>query len=63
MERGKKVAKEGDKFIRPDTNKVYIVKKIVLEGNWIILFEEGEEHQLLTSQESLKTWVRKEEDQ
>jgi hypothetical protein len=60
MERGK-VAKEGDRFIRPDTNKIYIVRKIVLNGNWVILVEEDEEHQLLTSQESLKTWIKKKE--
>jgi hypothetical protein len=60
MER-KKVAKEGDRFIRPDTNKIYVVKKIVLKGNWVILVEEDEEHQLLTSQESLKTWIKKKE--
>ena len=60
MERGK-VAKEGDRFIRPDTNKTYVVRKIVLNGNWVILVEEDEEHQLLTSQESLKTWIKKKE--
>jgi hypothetical protein len=60
MERGK-VAKEGDRFIRPDTNKIYVVRKIVLNGNWVILVEEDEEHQLLTSQESLKTWIKKKE--
>jgi hypothetical protein len=60
MERGK-VAKEGDRFIRPDTNKIYVVRKIVLNGNWVILVEEDEEHQLLTSQESLKTWMKKKE--
>jgi len=60
MERGK-VAKEGDRFIRPDTDKIYVVRKIVLNGNWVILVEEDEEHQLLTSQESLKTWIKKKE--
>jgi hypothetical protein len=60
MERGK-VAKEGDRFIRPDTNKIYVVRRIVLKGNWVILVEEDEEHQLLTSQESLKTWIKKKE--
>ena len=60
MEKGK-VAKEGDRFIRPDTNKIYVVRKIVLNGNWVILVEEDEEHQLLTSQESLKTWIKKKE--
>jgi len=60
MERGK-VAKEGDRFIRPDTNKIYVVRKTVLKGNWVILVEEDEEHQLLTSQESLKTWIKKKE--
>ena len=60
MERGK-VAKEGDRFIRPDTNKIYVVRKIVLKGNWVILVDEDEEHQILTSQESLKTWIKKKE--
>jgi hypothetical protein len=35
----------------------------VLKGNWVILVEEDEEHQLLTSQESLKTWIKKKEAQ
>jgi hypothetical protein len=60
MEKGK-VAKEGDRFIRPDTNKIYVVRKTVLKGNWVILVEEDEEHQLLTSQESMKTWIKKKE--
>jgi hypothetical protein len=60
MEKGQ-VAKEGDRFIRPDTNKIYVVRKTVLKGNWVILVEEDEEHQLLTSQESMKTWIKKKE--
>jgi hypothetical protein len=59
---GGKVAKEGDRFIRPDTNKIYVVKKIVLKGDWVILMEEGGEHQLLTSQESLKMWTKMEKE-
>ncbi len=49
-------AKEGDKFIRPDSKKIYVVSKIVLNGDWVVLKEEQGNHQILTSQESLKTW-------
>ena len=49
-------AKEGDKFIRPDSKKIYVVSKIVLNGDWVVLKEEQGNHQILTSQESLETW-------
>ena len=51
-------AKEGDKFIKPDSNKIYVVKKLVFKGNWVVLQEEDGKHQILTSQASLKTWIR-----
>ena len=50
-------AKEGDRFIKPDSKKIYIVTKVVLKGDWVILKEEGGDRQMLTSQESLKTWI------
>jgi hypothetical protein len=50
-------AKEGDRFIKPDSKRIYIVKKVVINGDWVILQEEGGDHQILTSQESLKTWI------
>ena len=56
-------AKEGDRFIKPDSKKIYIVTKVVLKGDWVILKEEGGDRQMLTSQESLKTWINTESDQ
>ncbi len=50
-------AKESDRFIRPDSKKIYIVTKVVLKDDWVILKEEGGHHQILTSQDSLKTWI------
>jgi hypothetical protein len=52
-----KKAKEGDRFIRPDSKKIYIVTKVVIKDDWVIMKEEGGHHQILTSQESLKTWI------
>jgi hypothetical protein len=57
-----KLAKAGDRFIRPDTNKIYVVEKIVLKGNWVILKEEKGIGQILTSQESLRSWIKYEQD-
>ncbi len=51
-------AKEGDRFIKPDSKRIYIVAKVVMNGDWVILKEEGGGHQILTSQESLSTWIR-----
>jgi hypothetical protein len=50
-------AKEGDRFIKPDSKKIYTVTKVVLKNDWVILKEEEGDHQILTSQESLKTWI------
>ena len=49
-------AKEGDRFIKPDTGKIYEVVKVVMSGDWVVLKEEEGNHQILTSQESLGTW-------
>lgn len=51
-------AKEGDRFIRPDSKKIYIVTKVVISGDWVILQEEEGDRQILTSQESLRTWIK-----
>ena len=51
-------AREGDRFIKPDTGKIYEVARVVLGGDWVVLKEEGEDHQILTSQESLGTWKK-----
>jgi hypothetical protein len=51
-------AKEGDRFIKPDSKKIYIVTKLVVKGDWVILKEEGGDRQILTSQESLSTWIK-----
>jgi hypothetical protein len=55
-------AKEGDRFIKPDSKRVYIVTKVVIKGDWVILKEEDGEHQILTSQESLSTWIKMKND-
>jgi len=51
-------AKEGDRFIKPDSKRTYTVTKVVINGDRVILKEEGGHHQVLTSQESLSTWIR-----
>ena len=51
-------ATEGDRFIKPDTGKIYEVARVVMGGDWVVLKEEGGDHQILTSQESLETWKK-----
>ena len=51
-------AKKGDRFIKPDSKKVYIVTKVVVNGDWVVLKEEDGECQILTSKESLETWIK-----
>ncbi len=51
-------AKIGDKFIKPDSKTIYIVVRVVLRRNWVILKEEGDDRYFLTSQESLETWIK-----
>jgi len=52
-------AKEGDRFIKPDTGKIYGVARVVMDGDWVVLKEEEEgDRQILTSQESLETWKK-----
>ena len=53
-----KKAKKGDRFIKPDSRKIYKVTKVVIKGDWVILKEEDGENQILTSQESLETWIK-----
>ena len=56
-------AQEGDRFIKPDSKRIYVVTKVVINGDWVILKEEGGDHQILTSQESLKTWISAKKDE
>jgi hypothetical protein len=51
-------AKEGDRFIKPDTGKIYVIARVVIGGDWVILKEEWGDHQILTSQESSETWKK-----
>jgi hypothetical protein len=51
--------KKGDRFIRPDSKKVYVVMKVVINGDWVVIKEEDGERQILTSKESLETWKKK----
>jgi hypothetical protein len=53
----------GDKFIRPDSKTIYVVERVVLGRDWVILKEEGGDRHFLTSQESLKTWIKYEKDE
>jgi hypothetical protein len=55
-------AKVGDRFIKPDSKKIYIVVKVVLGGDWVILEEEGGDRHFLTSQEGLETWIKYKKD-
>jgi hypothetical protein len=52
-------AKKGDKFVKPESKKIYVVSKVVLNDDWVVLKEEHGNHQILTSQESLKTWTKR----
>jgi hypothetical protein len=56
-------AKKGDRFTKPESKKIYVVSKVVLNGDWVVLKEEHGNHQILTSQESLKTWWKCEENE
>jgi hypothetical protein len=56
-------AREGDRFIKPDSKKIYRVTKVVINGDWVILKEEDGDHQILTSQESLETWISAKKDE
>jgi hypothetical protein len=48
--------KRGDKFMKPFKNKIYVVKKMIPKGDWAVLKEENGDHQILASEESLRTW-------
>ena len=56
-------AKEGDRFIKPDSKKIYVVVRVVIAGNWVVLKEEGGDRHILTSQESLETWIKYKKDE
>ena len=56
-------AKEGDRFIKPDSKKIYEVVRVVLAGDWVILKEEGGDRHFLTSQEGLDTWIKYKKDE
>jgi hypothetical protein len=56
-------AQEGDRFTKPDSKRIYTVTKVVINGDWVILKEEGGDHQVLTSQESLSTWIKVKNDE
>ena len=51
-------AKKGDRFIKPDTGKIFEVARVVIGGDWVVLKEEDGDRQILTSQESLGTWKK-----
>jgi hypothetical protein len=55
-------AKKGDRFTKPFKNKIYVVKKVILKGDWAVLKEENGDHQILASQESLRTWRKGKKD-
>ena len=54
----KEEVKIGDRFIKPDSKKVYVVTKVVLNDDWVVIKEEDGERQILTSKESLETWIK-----
>jgi hypothetical protein len=45
----------GDEFIRPSTRIVYVVIEVLLDGNYAMLTEVDGNHQILMSQEDLKS--------
>jgi len=49
-----KKAKKGDRFLKLSKNKIYVVRKVILKGDWVVLREENRDHQILASQESLR---------
>ncbi len=51
-------AKTGDRFINPGSKKVYVVTKAVIDGDWVVLKGEDGEGQILTSKESMETWIK-----
>jgi hypothetical protein len=50
--------KIGDRFIKPDSKKVYVVAKLLMYDEWVVIEEEDGERQILTSRESLETWIK-----
>ena len=56
-------AKVGDRFIKPDSETIYVVVRVVLGGDWVILEEEGGDRHFLTSREGLETWIKHEKDE
>ena len=52
----RKTIAEGDRFIDPDTRKIYVVTALVLDGSHVTLKEADGDHQILMSREELKTW-------
>jgi hypothetical protein len=56
-------AKEGDRFIKPDSKKIYVVVRVAIGGNWVVLKEEGGDRHILTSQEGLETWIKYKKDE
>lgn len=56
-------AEKGDRFIKPDSKNIYVVSEVVLDGDWVVLREEQGNHQILTSQESLRTWGKYEKNE
>jgi hypothetical protein len=49
-----KKAKKGDRFIELSKNKIYVVKKVIVKGDWAVLREENGDHQIVVSRESLR---------
>jgi hypothetical protein len=56
-------AKEGDRFISPESNKIYVVAGVVLSGDWVILKEERGDRHFLTTRDGLKTWRKYKKDE
>jgi hypothetical protein len=56
-------AKEGDRFIKPDSGKIFLAVTVVIGGNWVVLKEEGGDRQIVKSQEGLETWIKHKKDE
>jgi hypothetical protein len=47
---------QGERFIGPSTEKIYVVTALVFDGSYVILREANGDHQILMTQKDLRAW-------
>ena len=52
----RKPISEGERFIDPSTQKIYVVTALLLDGSHVVLKEADGDHQILMTREDLKAW-------